>query len=1090
MEGRTSVRRFRVLIVAALVLVSLVISVAAAQAGTDIAPGQQGFEPTTAVVNPQNPAQVATMRGCQVRISNDYGLTFPIIRNTTLGCNGDPSMAFDSQGRLFVSHLNTVGGELLVFAGQIADTTTVGTLNYTPVQVSATDGLADDKQWLAADANPNSPYRDNLYLVWSQNPSIPCNFPNCSVLFSRSTNQGATWSAPQTISANGEGFVWPAHLAVAANGDLYVAYHANTCGAANAGFTPLIRDGSGGANLAAGTIEQKNNAFGAGQATVSCNVQDGSGDEFVNFDSWLQGSVQPWILPDPLRSGHVYVVGNDDPDNTHGTGDDGNVVIARSTDFGVTFAVSRVDHGPGQTFAVMPTAHIDQDGNIAVHWYDNRAGNLNTGANANNGAGNFLLEVYGTTSRDGGASFVNDFRISDVLFDPDVNANCRFGALATNNCTGRIGEYNGVWTVNGLGYAVWTGNATAPAGPFPADGAGAQTTFFDLYSMLGAFPDRLEPNESIDFAVVAVLGPDDTYTEADLTLHSATDVDFFEVTALHTGKLDVEIEFNEVVAGLQVLAQDFNGNTVATSATTTIQPGSSVARLTIPVVQGQNYFIEVLDPNAPGTDPPQATYDLKIVNRAAPVPFGLDLLAGSDSGRFDSDNVTNDATATIQLRVDENSLAGLAFSPTTDATLTDDAPGFKVGVFANGTLAGFAIQTGSPGVYEFTFPAGSLTEGLNSLTARVFIVDPSDTPAAGTLHVVGTGGESGALQITLDTTAPAAPAAPDLQAASDTGGINDDNITTLQTPTFIGSGEANSLVRLFADGAQTGEGLMSAGGGYQLGTGPLADGVYDVTATLEDLAGNISAPSAALLVTIAHDALNLPGATAGAPAGPVTVDLDASTIAGYPGIAGATGLIGIAGIPLVTMDVNGQTLTILGTSGDDGLTFTPAGPSSGWLARSGVSQGLFFGSVAGPLVVDPGAGVDTLRVVGTTGADTVDAQVTTDTTVQVGGLLAVSAPTAATERFEIVSGQAADTVNVTVFDTVNASLLVDTGDPSTTKPNADTLNVFAGSPQASLKKQPGGPVSGSGSIFVEYSKTTGAASRIDYVNTEKITTKK
>lgn len=1083
-------RRFRVLIVAVLALVGLVLSVAGTQAGTDVAPGQQGFEPTTAVVNPQNPAQVATMRGCQVRISNDYGLTFPIIRNTTLGCNGDPSMAFDSQGRLFVSHLDTVGGELLVFAGQIADTTTVGTLTYTPVQVSATNGLGDDKQWLAADFNPSSPYADNLYIVWTQNPTIPCTFPGCSVLFSRSVDQGVNWSAPQVISANGEGFVWPAHLAVAANGDLYVAYHAGTCGAANAGIIPLIRDGSGGANLAAGTIEQKNNAFGAGQATVSCNVQDGSGDEFVNFDSWLQGSVQPWVLPDPLRSGNVYVVGNDDPDSIHGTGDDANVVIARSTDFGVSFAVSRVDHGPGQTFGVMPTAHIDQDGNIAVHWYDNRSGNLNTGANSNNGAGNFLLELYGTASVDGGASFANDFRISDNSFDPDVNANCRFGALVTNNCTGRIGEYNGVWTVNGLGYAVWTGNATAPVAPFPADGAGAQTTFFDLFSMAGAFPDQNEPNESIDFAVVAVLGPDDTFTVANQTLHTATDVDFFEVTALHTGKLDVEIEFNEVIAGLQVLAQDFNGNTVATSATTTVQPGSSVARLTIPVVQGQNYFIEVLDPNAPNTLAPQATYDLKIVNRAAPVPFALDLLASSDTGRFDSDNVTNDDTATIQLRVDENALAGLAFSPTPNATLTDDAPGFKVGVFANGTLAGFATQTGSPGVYEFTFPGGSLTEGLNSLTARVFIVDPSDTPAAGTLHVVGTGGESNALQITLDTTAPAAPAAPNLQAASDTGGINDDNITTLQTPTFVGGGESNTLVRLFADGDQTGEGLMSAGGTYQLGTGPLADGVYDVTATLEDLAGNISAPSAALLVTMAHDQLNLPGATAGSPVSAVTVDLGAGTIDGYPGIAGATGLIGIVGIPLVTLDVNNQTLTILGTSGDDGLTFTPAGPNSGWLARSGVNQGLFFGSVAGPLAIDPGAGTDTLRIVGTTNADTVNAQVTTTSTVQVGGLLAVAMPTAATERIEIATGQAADTVNATVFDTVNASLLVDTGDPSTTKPNADTLNVFAGSPQASLQKQPGGPVSGSGSIFVEYSKTTGNASRVDYVNTEKITTKK
>ncbi|MFO1480421.1 MAG: Ig-like domain-containing protein [Turneriella sp.] len=43
---------------------------------------------------------------------------------------------------------------------------------------------------------------------------------------------------------------------------------------------------------------------------------------------------------------------------------------------------------------------------------------------------------------------------------------------------------------------------------------------------------------------------------------------------------------------------------------------------------------------------------------------------------------------------------------------------------------------------------------------------------------------SGALVITLDTTADAATGTPDLQAASDTGSSNSDNITNDTTPTF------------------------------------------------------------------------------------------------------------------------------------------------------------------------------------------------------------------------------------------------------------------------------------------------------------------
>ena len=65
---------------------------------------------------------------------------------------------------------------------------------YTTVPVSANNGINDDKQWLAADANPSSPFRDNLYLVWTE-------FTNpWQILFSRSTDQGVTWSAPVALS--------------------------------------------------------------------------------------------------------------------------------------------------------------------------------------------------------------------------------------------------------------------------------------------------------------------------------------------------------------------------------------------------------------------------------------------------------------------------------------------------------------------------------------------------------------------------------------------------------------------------------------------------------------------------------------------------------------------------------------------------------------------------------------------------------------------------------------------------------------------------------------------------------------------------
>ncbi|WP_406367679.1 Ig-like domain-containing protein [Streptomyces sp. NBC_01546] len=1094
---------------------------------------ETGFEPHNATANPRRPSQVAVMRGCTVRIDNNFGKDgFPITRTSTLTgnqCFGDPSLAFDSQGRLFVTHLspsfNSTPGRFGVGVARINDLTTPGNQTFTPVQVSGNSPDNHDKQWLVADANPTSPYRDNLYIVWTH-LGAPW-----EIQFSRSVNGGANWSVPSVLSVAADGNVWPSHAAVGPNGDLYVAYHAGTCdegtdGAPGQGTVRLLRDGSGGADFAGGAVPQRSTPFGAGEASVTCNVQNGAGD-IPGTDFWLQGSMQSWVLPDPGRPGNVYVVANDDPDNAFGSGDDGDVRIARSTDNGVSFAApSRVDHGPGQTLAVMPTAHIDQDGNIVAHWYDNRSGRRNggTGPNGNN---NFLLDLYGTASRDGGATWSHDFRISDAPFDPDLGARCRFGnnpgcgtVTASTEQTLRIGEYNGVWTVDGIGYATWTGNATPPTGTNPAQGA--QTTYYDTFSLLGAFPDGFEPNESIDTAVAAAIGSNNRVTKPRLTLHSATDVDFFRIEPRHTGHLQAEIAFNEVISGLQVRAYDKFGNLVSTGTVATTRPGSSTSRLAIPVVKDQPYFVVVsdagiVDPTRPGdaspTDPPQAAYDLGVVNRAAPEPSGLDLRRESDSGRFDNDDVTRIAGPDLYLRVDDAELraAGIALSPqNATATLADDAPGFKVAVERDGERVGFAQPVdpaAKPGLYRIHLDP-VLVEGENQITAEVVIVDPSDDPGlAGISHVFGSGAESShRLLITLDTTAPARPAAPDLLSSSDTGGNDIDNITTIATPAFQGSeAEPNALVRLTADrtGAArsaaadgpivVGKDTVTSGGAYEVVSSTLGDGTYDFAVLLEDLAGNVSPASPSLPVTIARHSLTLSGATES-----LLVDVGRETVRGYPGIPG--GFVGIRGISVVNLDANGHGVSVQGGAGDEQLTFTPTSGNSGRLSRSNSAQVISFSRVVGDVLVSPDGGDDEVTIVGTNRQDTVHGVVDVFTTLRVDALPALRSPalapllglritTGETERIGILSRGGQDTVDLTVKDTVSAQLSVDGGSPSTVRPpKGDELIVRGGSPSAVLNTEYGQQV-GNGSVFVRYPKTTGAGTRIDFTEIEGITLK-
>ena len=99
-----------------------------------------------------------------------------------------------------------------------------------------------------------------------------------------------------------------------------------------------------------------------------------------------------------------------------------------------------------------------------------------------------------------------------------------------------------------------------------------------------------------------------------------------------------------------------------------------------------------------------------------------------------------------------------------------------------------------------------------------------------------------------DHTPPPAPTGLDLVASSDTGRSDHDDITSDQTPTLRADAEAGTLVRFYVDGSLAGS--ARANSPVEWTSGPLGDGPHRFTATAEDAAGNLSPPSAALVVTI------------------------------------------------------------------------------------------------------------------------------------------------------------------------------------------------------------------------------------------------
>ena len=184
-------------------------------------------------------------------------------------------------------------------------------------------------------------------------------------------------------------------------------------------------------------------------------------------------------------------------------------------------------------------------------------------------------------------------------------------------------------------------------------------------------------------------------------------------------------------------------------------------------------------------------------------------------------------------------------------------PGATVTISSNGVAVGSGIATG--GNYSITL-ATALADGGRSITAQA--TDPAGNAGA----------TSAALSVTIDTQS-AAPSAPVLDASVDSG-VLADNRTKYTLPTFDGTGEDGATVTIYSKGTAVGSGVVAAGVYHVTITTPLApDGVYAITARATDVAGNTSAVSAPLSLTIDTTP----------PAAPSVPVLDPSTDSGVRG---------------------------------------------------------------------------------------------------------------------------------------------------------------------------------------------------------------
>src|SRR5215471_16524713 len=140
--------------------------------------------------------------------------------NHTYDAASDPALAFDSQGRAFFScvlfDINSNASAVFVSAsapgagGSFYNNVPASGSSFVAVEDNSPT-ISHDKNFITADANPNSPNRDNVYLTWTVFKfGTTCGAPAdgtlqfCSnaIFGSMSTDHAVTWSQPEEISGS------------------------------------------------------------------------------------------------------------------------------------------------------------------------------------------------------------------------------------------------------------------------------------------------------------------------------------------------------------------------------------------------------------------------------------------------------------------------------------------------------------------------------------------------------------------------------------------------------------------------------------------------------------------------------------------------------------------------------------------------------------------------------------------------------------------------------------------------------------------------------------------------------------------------
>lgn len=375
---------------------------------------------TSILVNPKNTNNLVA--GCNIDniyYSNNGGVTWTTYNlPSSFGNQGDPCAAVDSNGNWYFSHL-TPSLDRVVIHKSLDGGQTWPSETFTGLTIKDVD-----KEWIAVDWSPNSPYENHLYCTWAELDAYSSSLPSDSAIIkiSKSTDAGQTWSTPVRVStqAGNCGFnaIKGAVPAFGPNGEVYVVWCGN------------------------GVSFQKSTDGGQTWLMNDIIVDNQIPTWYFTVPGFTYGTGFPGIATDVSggpNNGNIYITWCDQRNGTGNT----DVFLARSTNGGVTWNTVRVNNDVTITHQSHPWVCVDQvTGNVYLSFYDRR----NTSGNN--------TDVYVAVSTDGGNSFSN-IRVNTTTFLPN-GVWCDY-----NNITAHNNKIWPIWT--GASASVWTAICTYPA---------------------------------------------------------------------------------------------------------------------------------------------------------------------------------------------------------------------------------------------------------------------------------------------------------------------------------------------------------------------------------------------------------------------------------------------------------------------------------------------------------------------------------------------------------------------------------------------------------------------------------------------------